>query len=243
MTVVIIEDEIPAAKRLENLLHKKGFTVLISLSSVADSINWFKSNNHPDLVFMDIKLRDNLSFKIFEAVEIKSKIIFTTAFDGFALKAFDYNSVDYLLKPIDEKKLDKLVNKIELFTSSFIPNEVIKNIQLQDSNSFKTSFLIVSGNSLKKIYTNEIVCFYSYNNSSFLVTNFDKNYIINHSLEKLESVINSNQFFRISRKHIVNKDYISKVVNYKVHLPINNYDLDLKISFSKFKAFTEWYEK
>src|SRR4030095_3090779 len=101
MTALIIEDEIPGAKRLEKLLINKGFIVFTILHTVKNAIEWLKSNNHPDLIFMDIKLRDDLCFKIFEEVEITSKIVFTTAFDEFALKAFEYNSLDYLLKPID----------------------------------------------------------------------------------------------------------------------------------------------
>ena len=99
MTAVIIEDEIPGAKRLEKLLLKKDFVVLIILTSVSSALHWFENNSHPDLVFMDIKLRDGNCFRILDKIQIQSKIVFTTAYDEFALKAFNYNAIDYLLKP------------------------------------------------------------------------------------------------------------------------------------------------
>lgn len=103
MTALIIEDEIPAGKHLEKLLIKNDFTVLTILVSIKNAVKWFAENSQPDIVFMDIKLRDGNSFQIIDKVQILSKIVFTTAYDEFALKAFDYNAVDYLLKPIDEK--------------------------------------------------------------------------------------------------------------------------------------------
>ena len=109
MTALIIEDEIPAGKRLEKLLIQKGFTVLSIVVSVKNAVKWFQQNSQPEFIFIDIKLRDGNSFEILDKEEVHSKIIFTTAYDEFALKAFDYNAIDYLLKPIDEKKLDKNV--------------------------------------------------------------------------------------------------------------------------------------
>jgi DNA-binding LytR/AlgR family response regulator len=243
MTVVIIEDEIPAAKRLEKLLFERGFATLIILNSVTDSINWFKNNNQPDLVFMDIKLRDNLVFKVFDKVEIKSTIVFTTALEDYALKAFNYNSIDYLLKPIDEKKLDKLVDKIDQFKSGIFLNEGIQNSYVPEFSNFKTSFLVLVGNSLKKIVVNDIVSFYSEHNSTYIVTNVNRRFPINHSLEKLETLICPNQFFRISRKHIINKNFIKEIVEAKIVVEAEIKDLDLKISNSKLKSFMKWFEK
>ena len=113
MNVIIIEDEKPSARRLSRLLANLGVEVSVLLHSVEESINWFKNNEHPDLIFLDIQLSDGLSFEIFDAVEVKSAIIFTTAFDEYALQAFKLNSIDYLLKPIDEEELESAVKKYQ----------------------------------------------------------------------------------------------------------------------------------
>ena len=111
MKVIIIEDEKPAARRLGRLLAELDVVVSVMLHSVEESLNWFKNNEHPDLIFLDIQLSDGLCFEIFDAVEVKSAIIFTTAYDEYALQAFKLNSIDYLLKPIDDEDLEAAVNK------------------------------------------------------------------------------------------------------------------------------------
>ena len=242
MTTLIIEDEIPAARRLEQLVNKNGFVVFTILHSVKSAIEWLKDNNHPDLIFMDIKLRDNLCFKIFEEVEIKSKIVFTTAFDEFALKAFEYNSLDYLLKPIDEKKLEKLITKLTTFKLAFHNNENLKNLQLQTQEEYRTSFLVSVGTSIRKIETNEIVCFFSENNTTYILSNQNRKFPIDSSLEKLEKQFNPNQFFRISRKLIMNKKYISAVKKGTIITEMVFENLDFKISRLKLKSFLDWYK-
>lgn len=242
MTAVIIEDEIPAGKRLEKLLKEKNFEVLNILHSVKEAVNWLKTNQHPDLVFMDIKLRDDLCFRIFEKTDINSKIVFTTAFDEYALKAFDYNSLDYLLKPIDQRKLDKLIAKIDRFQSVFHTNKYWKKLENSFDLDYRNSFLVFAGTALKKITIEEIVCFYSENNSSFLITKDNRQYLINQSLEKLESQLNPNLFFRISRKCIIHKMYIHEMVHSKVVVNVAIESFDLKISNSKLKSFLEFYK-
>lgn len=242
MTTLIIEDEIPAARRLEQLLHKNGFTVFTILHSVKNAVEWLKFNNHPDLIFMDIKLRDNLCFKIFEEVEITSKIVFTTAYDEFALKAFQYNSLDYLLKPIDEKKLDKLITKLSVFKLENHNNDQLKNIRLQTEPDYKTSFLVSIGTSIRKLENEEIICFVSDYNTTYIVSNQNRQFPISTSLEKLQNELNPNQFFRISRKIIIHKKYISSIKKETITIkyPIEN--IDFKISRLKLKRFLEWYK-
>lgn len=242
MTTLIIEDEIPAARRLEQLLNKNGFVVFTILYSVKNAVKWFKTNHHPDLIFMDIKLRDNLCFKIFEEVEITSKIVFTTAFDEFALKAFEYNSLDYLLKPIDEKKLEKLIYKLSVFKLNSHNNENLKNIRLQTYPDFKSSFLVSIGKTIRKLETREIICFFSENNSTFMISNQNRQFPIDSSLEKLEKELSPNQFFRISRKLIINKSYILSVKRETIETDYAIEGLDLKISRLKLKSFMNWYK-
>lgn len=242
MTTLIIEDEIPASRRLEQLLNKNGFTIFTILHSVKNAVEWLKVNNQPDLIFMDIKLRDNLCFKIFEEVEIKSKIVFTTAFDEFALKAFEYNSLDYLLKPIDEKKLDKLITKMASFKTAFHDNSHLKNIQLQIQPDYRNSFLVSIGTTIRKIQTEELICFFSKNNNTFMMSNQNRQFPIDSSLEKLQKELDPKQFFRISRKLIINRKYILSVKKGTIETEFPIATLDFKISRLKLKYFMEWYK-
>ncbi|MFT7350912.1 MAG: two-component system response regulator LytT, partial [Flavobacterium sp.] len=132
MNILIIEDEKPAARLLSRKIEKLGFPVYKMLHSVSESIAWFQENKHPDLIFLDIQLSDGLSFEIFEKIEIKSVIIFTTAYDEYALRAFKLNSIDYLLKPIDEEELEvaisKFQNQFQKSTVSSLDFEAIKRM-------------------------------------------------------------------------------------------------------------------
>lgn len=239
MTALIIEDEIPAGKLLEKLLTQKGFTILTILVSVKNALKWFQENNQPEFVFIDIKLRDGTSFKLLEKVKITSKIIFTTAYDEFAFKAFEHNAIDYLLKPIDEKKLDKMIFKLNQFQG----NQEFKPKDFTEIK-YKNSFLIPIGNLLKKIETHEIITFFSNDNVSFLSTNQGRIFPVNYSLEKLEQEINPDFFFRISRKYLINKKFISKVSSKnQISISLENHVEELKVSRLRSKNFLEWYEK
>ena len=219
------------------------YYLLSILNSVNESVYWFKNNNHPDLVFMDIKLSDDLCFKIFDKVEIQSKIIFTTAYDEYALKAFEYNSIDYLLKPIDVTRLDKLFLKIEnnnLLNTNLIDLKLLENaLQV----AYKSTFLVSVGSALRKIVVEEIVYFKSENNATFIVTSDSKSYSVSQSLELLENQLDPTIFFRISRKIIINKDFIKEISNSDFKLTILNLTDDFKISRSRLKAFVEFYKQ
>jgi DNA-binding LytR/AlgR family response regulator len=243
MTAIIIEDEIPSGRRLERLLIAKEVSVLSILNSVNESVYWFKNNNHPDLVFMDIKLRDDLCFKIFDKVEIQSKIIFTTAYDEYALKAFEYNSIDYLLKPIEVTRLDKLFLKIENNNLLSTNQNDLKLLENALQVAYKSTFLVSVGSALKKIFVEEIVYFISENNATFIVTSDSKSYSVSQSLELLENQLNPTTFFRISRKIIINKDFIKEISNSDLKLTILNLTDDFKISRSRLKAFVEFYRQ
>lgn len=245
MTAVIIEDEIPAGKRLEKLLMNKDFTVLAILTSVVIALKWFEENNHPDLVLMDIKLRDGNCFRIFDKIQIKSKIVFTTAYDEFALKAFNYNAIDYLLKPIDESKLAKMISKYDAFKTGFENTLNWTALEENIENKIKTSFLVSSGNHIKKIETDEVICFFSDTNSTFILTNQNRQFTINNSLDKLEQQLQSKSFFRINRKYIVNKKYISGLnsdTQIKILIPEAK-DFEFMVSRLRTKSFLEWYKK
>lgn len=243
MNSIIIEDEIPAAIRLKRLLENRGFIVLATLNSVRDSLFWLAKNSEPDYIFADIQLRDGLSFSIFSSVKIQSKIIFTTAYDEFALRAFDFNSLDYILKPINESKLDRLLSKIEITTHSKLNESNFSIVREHLENRFTTSFLVSTGNAIKKVESAEIAHFVSENNVTFIIVATGRNYPIESSLEKLESNLCPYQFFRISRKYIVNrKNIVSFSHRYLLQVDCGT-QVDLRISRSKYKLFVTWYTK
>ena len=174
MKVIIIEDEKPAARRLQRMLKELDIESHAMLHSVEESVNWFTKNEHPDLIFLDIQLSDGLSFEIFEEVDVKSAIIFTTAYDEYALKAFKLNSVDYLLKPIDIDELKDAVNQFkEMQNASGLTSlniETIKALFKPEGNNYKKRFTVKIGQHLKMISTQKISCFYSENKSTNLHT-------------------------------------------------------------------------
>ncbi|MGK4568104.1 LytR/AlgR family response regulator transcription factor [Flavobacterium sp. 3HN19-14] len=241
MTAIIIEDEIPAARRLEKLLSEKDFTVFAIVHSVKSAVSWLKDNAHPDLIFMDIKLRDGLCFPIFDKVKIQSKVVFTTAFDEFALKAFEYNSLDYLLKPIDVAKLDKLIAKLETFKAVFYDSSYWKILETSMSDPYKASFLVNSGMSVKKISTADIPYFLSQNNTTFLCFE-NRKFPIQRSLEKLESELHPAHFFRISRKYVVNRKFIIEFQN-DFNLRLQNSNEKFPVSRQRRSAFMAWYKE
>ena len=231
--VIIIEDEKPAARRLQRMLSRLNIETETMLHSVAEAVNWFNSNDHTDLIFLDIQLSDGISFEIFEKVEINSAVIFTTAYDEYALKAFKLNSVDYLLKPIDE---EELANAVAKFKENYLKNSpqidfnaFRKILETGSKPDYKTRFTIQVGQHLKIIPANEICCFYSENKASYLTTTSGRNYPVDVSLENLEKELNPEKFFRINRKSIVNIDCIEDIISY------TNSRLEIKV-----KAFNEF---
>ncbi|WP_291146949.1 MULTISPECIES: LytR/AlgR family response regulator transcription factor [Flavobacterium] len=253
MTTLIIEDEKPAARLLQRKLEKLDIAVKTMLHSVEESLHWFSNNDHPDLIFLDIQLSDGLSFEIFEKIDIKSAIIFTTAYDEYALKAFKLNSIDYLLKPIDEDDLEVAVTKFK--TRLPKPSSETQNLQLDFeqirqmlSNPFekvyKKRFTVKIGQHLKVITTEEIECFFSENKGTYIHTYDNRNYLIDSTLEILEQELDKKDFFRVSRKFIVPLQAIKEIQVYtnsrlKVILPTYKED-EVIVSREKVQDFKTW---
>jgi two-component system response regulator LytT len=253
MTTLIIEDEKPAARLLQRKLGKLNIGVETMLHSVEESIHWFSNNEHPDLIFLDIQLSDGLSFEIFEKIDIKSAIIFTTAYDEYALKAFKLNSIDYLLKPIDEDDLEVAVAKYK----TRIPKLDARTQNLQVdfeqirqmlSNPFeknyKKRFTVKIGQHLKVITTNEIECFFSENKGTYIHTLDNRNYLMDTTLEVLEQELDPKDFFRVSRKFIVPLTPIKEIQLHtnsrlKVILPTYKED-EVVVSREKVQDFKNW---
>ncbi|MFV8375570.1 LytR/AlgR family response regulator transcription factor [Flavobacterium sp. LB1P71] len=253
MTTIIIEDEKPAARLLQRKLEKLHIQVGVMLHSVEESIDWFSKNKHPDLIFLDIQLSDGLSFEIFEKVAIKSAIIFTTAYDEYALRAFKLNSIDYLLKPIDEDDLEVAVSKFktrlpkqETSSRDFgMDFEQIKRMLINPfEKNHKKRFTIKIGQHLKVITTDEIECFFSENKGTYIHTFDNRNYLIENTLEFLEQELDPLDFFRINRKFIIPLKAIKEIVMYsnsrlKVILPSYKVD-EVIVSREKVSEFKTW---
>ena len=253
MTTLIIEDEKPAARLLQRKLEKLDIAVQTMLHSVEESVHWFTNNQHPDLIFLDIQLSDGLSFEIFEKVNIQSAIIFTTAYDEYALKAFKLNSIDYLLKPIDEDDLEIAVTKFK----NRIPKADSGNQNLQldfeqirqmlsnpFEKSYKKRFTVKIGQHLKVITADEIECFFSENKGTYIHTFENRNYLIDSTLEILEQELDMKDFFRVSRKFIVPLTAIKEIQVYtnsrlKVILPSYKED-EVIVSREKVQDFKAW---
>ena len=220
MRVLIIEDEKPSARRLNRMLQELGVQVQEMLHSVEEAISWFQNNMHPDLIFLDIQLSDGLSFEIFDAIDVKSAIIFTTAFDEYALQAFKLNSVDYLLKPIDDEELATAVEKYK----TRAPQTQQVSLNFEDikkllgatpvEREYKQRFTTKIGQYLKMISVDEIECFYSENKGTYAATIEGRNYLLDTTLEQLENELSPKVFFRVSRKFYVNINGIKDIISY-----------------------------
>ncbi|MDK2771108.1 MAG: LytTR family DNA-binding domain-containing protein [Flavobacterium sp.] len=249
MNIIIIEDEKPAARLLQRKVEKLGFAVNQMLHSVEEAIHWFTINQHPDLIFLDIQLSDGLSFEIFEQIDIKSAIIFTTAYDEYALRAFKLNSIDYLLKPIDEDELEtailKFKNQFQKNTISTLDFEAIKRMLVNPvQKEYKERFSVKVGNQIKVISIDEVECFYSENKGTYLHTLDNRDYLVDNSLEVVESELNPKDFFRINRKFIVPLKAIKEIqmhTNSRLKLILPTYKADeVIVARERVKEFKDW---
>jgi len=248
MKVIIIEDEKLAANRLEKMLLEidPAIEIMAKIGSVQESIHWLKKNT-ADLIFLDIQLSDGISFSIFDQVIIKTPIIFTTAYDQYAIKAFQLNSISYLLKPIRKTELEESLLKFSELRSAFgIDFEnLLAGIQGKKTEA-KKRFLIQVGEKLKKIESTEIAYFYAFDKNVFMKTFQKASYAVDYSLDALENLLETEQFFRINRKYIVNMQAISEMIAYsrgRVKLNLNppaDEELDAIVSIERAPKFKQW---
>ncbi len=208
MKTIIIEDENLTARRLESMLQKydPAIQVMAVLPSVAEAANWLNTNPPPDLVFMDIHLEDDLAFRIFDRVNLQAPVIFTTAYDEYMIQAFKVNSIDYLLKPINYNELAQAIEKYKSLKKQFAqPNfEALMQFMGQKSEpEYKERFMITVGTKIRSIETREIAYFYSEDKVTIMVTKDGQHLPIDFSLDKLTSLLNPKDFFRISRQYLV----------------------------------------
>jgi DNA-binding LytR/AlgR family response regulator len=249
MRAVIIEDENLAADKLERYLHKYDKTILIldKIPSISEAVFWFQNNQDYDVVFMDIQLSDGLSFEIFNQVQISKPIIFTTAFDEYAIDAFKVNSIDYILKPITFTDVSKAIGKLKKLQSVFSGNDHVQNaVKEITGKKTKDRFLVRLGNHIHSIKTEDISLFYAEGRTVYLITKEKKKYILDYKLESLESVLNSSEFYRVNRTFIVNISDIKDVLVYsnsRLKITSNVFtEKEIIVSREKVSAFKQWFE-
>lgn len=248
ITIVIIEDEKPASRRLERMLNRKGLTVQEKLTGVSESIKWLRQNQEPDLIFLDIQLADGLSFEIFNKVKLESAIIFTTAYDEYAIKAFKLNSIDYLLKPIDEDELSDAIRKYQKLQikkqSQSLDFNSIKELFKEEASSYKTRFTVQIGQHLKLIRIKDIECFYSEDRATYAFLNSGKVYLLEGSLESVFMQLDPKVFFKVNRKFAINLSAITDIISYttsRLQIKLANYNQeDIIVSREKVKEFKSW---
>jgi len=253
MNILIIEDEKLAAERLEQLVNKieKESNILAKLDSIQKAVKWFASGNKADLVFMDIQLADGLCFEIFEKVEISFPVVFTTAYDEYAIKAFKVNSIDYLLKPINEEDLANAFQKFHKLNNNANPafDNQQKILQLEKTiqstyKKYKNRFVVKTGDHLNFVPVAEIDCFFSRDKASYLYRSDKRQMLVDYSLDQVEEMVDPQQFFRVSRKFIVQLESIKDVIAYsnsrlKIILK-NGEPEEIVVSREKVGDFKDW---
>ncbi len=249
--IIIIEDEKPAARRLQRMLTKLDIETQTMLHSVAEAIDWFINHKHPELIFLDIQLSDGLSFEIFEHVNIKSAIIFTTAYDEYALKAFKLNSIDYLLKPIDQEELEAAISKFrntQQQKDNIDVNELRSLLTRSTGDkTYKTRFTAQVGQHLKLVEVSDIACFFSENKATYLHCYSGRNYPVDIPLEQLEKELDPEKFYRINRKCILNINAIRDIISYtnsRLEIKLENFsEFQLIVSRERVKDFKTWLDQ
>ena len=247
---LIIEDELPAAQRLQTLIAEASPDIHVEsiLDSIEASVDWLQHHASPELIFLDIQLSDGLSFEIFKKIKVDSFIIFTTAFDEYAIKAFELNSIDYLLKPVNKEHLTRALEKFRTMHGrlQFDVNQLLNVIENRKS-AYKSRFVINIGSKIKSIETEEIAFFYSMEKSTFLSTKEGKSYPVDFSLDNLETMVNPEVFFRINRQYLVSYKAISKILvlsKSRIRLEfIPAPDEEIFVSNARTPEFRKWLDR
>jgi len=252
MKVVIIEDEPRAANRLEKLILEvePSFTIVKKLESVKQAVAYFETQPQVDLIFSDIQLTDDLSFEIFKQIQISSPVIFTTAYDSYAINAFKANGIDYLLKPLSKEDVANAIQKFKTLTKPAAElnlsaiAELLASSNKQESVEYKTRFMVKVGQHIKSISINDVAAFYSKDKSNFLFTIDKRSYPIDQSLDQVAEVLNPETFFKISRSFIVRLNGISDIMAYsnsRLKLVIAGLENELiVVARERTKEFKAW---
>lgn len=244
MKVLIIEDEFFASDRLKKLLFKidPSIEILGLIETVEKAIQWFEENEEPDLMFVDIQLSDGISLEIFEKIQVECAIVFTTAYDEYAIQAFKVNSIDYLLKPINQKDLKNSIEKYNRLKNKYA-GESKKNIELL-IEKFKIRFLVKTGVAMHSIDVSEIAYFYIKNQLCYLMTKNKERFALDYNLDEIEKLVNPDMFFRINRQMIISQKSIQKIHPFfssRLLLDLEpEFTEDVIVSKRKVSLFKKW---
>ena len=246
MNIVILEDESRAVNHLKRLIREVAPQMEFSgtFETVSEAIAFLEQDPPVDLIFSDVQLADGTSFEIFSRVSIRCPIIFTTAYDTYAIEAFNTNGIDYLLKPIEGERLRKAINKAKSFTGSRELESLVSLIAPRGSRPYKSRFMVKVGEKIRPIAIEEILAFYSFEKTTYLFTREFRNYIIDYSIEDLEGMLDPGRYFRINRKYIVSIEACSQILawsNSRLKIDIEGID-DQKIVVARerVKEFKRW---
>lgn len=246
--IVLIEDEALAAGRLAKMIKKcmPEAEIVAICDSKESAIRYLQTAPLPDLMFLDIQLGDGLSFDIFQTIDIHCPVIFTTAYDEFALKAFELNSIDYLLKPIHEENLQRSLAKFEMLRQQSVQTDIRSLLPLIDKNSrsYKKRFLLAIGDKLVSVHSSDIAYFYSLEKDTYLVDFKGMHYATESSLDKVEESMDPARFFRVNRQFLVSSEAIAKMYllsksRIKIHLKPECKE-EVLVSSARTHAFREW---
>lgn len=254
MKVLIVEDEPQAVQRMESLILElePGAQMVGKLDSIKQAVQWFKGQPAPDLILMDIQLADGVSFQIFDQCEVKAPVIFTTAYNEYALKAFKVNSIDYLLKPIDKSELKVAVEKFHERKRGRTdePGQMLENIHLAMqmlTRKHKERFVIKVGEHLRSIESKEILFFFSMEKATFAQTRDGRKHLLDFTMDQLEELVDASRFFRISRKYVVAVDAIKDMISYtnsRLRLELaTSEDKEVVVARERVQAFKDWLDK
>jgi DNA-binding LytR/AlgR family response regulator len=257
MNVLIIEDEKPAADKLERMLHKydPGIQIAGKINSVKNGIHFLEDKkNHIDLIFADIQLIDGTSFDIFNKIPVHIPVIFVTAYDEYALKAFELNSIDYLLKPIKYEMLEKSMDKLNRLrktmgemteTKQPIDYQKIAQFLSQPHKEYKDRFMIRIGEHIKSVPVEDIKLFYAEGRDVYLLNSRNRNYLIDYKMEELTELLDPRLFFRVNRTYLTNIQYIEDVIAFSSsRLKINagvELEKEIIVSREKVNDFKKWF--
>jgi DNA-binding LytR/AlgR family response regulator len=250
MKLLIIEDEARAAGRLEKLILKvrPEAVVLGKIETVRDALRFLTEPHDLEVVFADIQLADGLSFEIFRQIRVNCPIIFTTAYDQYAIEAFNTNGIDYLLKPIEEARLAQALDKLKNLTAQ--PNleklyHLIKSEPL-DKKKYKSRFMVKVGEQIKTIPTDQITAFYSFDSATFLLSSAGGNYIVDFTLDQLEKMLDPDLFFRINRRHLLSVGSCKKIYswsNSRLVVEVPGLDEKAVVARERVTKFKAWLDQ
>lgn len=249
MRTIILEDEPRAARHLERLLAKVApeMIVVSKLESVRDGVKYLQTNAEPELIFSDIQLADGLSFEIYKQVSVRCPIIFTTAYDHFAIEAFQTNGIDYLLKPIEEERLKQAIEKVWHFSPGLVWEKLLAMNNPISEKAYKSRFMVKVGDKIRSVPVEEILVFYSQEKASFIRTSDAHTYCIDYALDQLEPLLDPEKYFRINRKYIVSIDACTNILawtNSRLRLRIEGVDdPDIIVARERVMEFKNWLDR